>query len=67
MNPLSNWILCQTLLVAALSGPGYAATVVHQEHVDRINVVFVAPEKFADARRAEFKPNSEAILDALKL
>ena len=65
MNPLSHWILCQTLLVAALSGPGYAATVAHQEHVDRIHVVFVAPEKFTDARRAEFKPNSEAILDAI--
>ena len=25
----------------------------------------MAPEKFTDARRAEFKPNSEAILDAI--
>jgi hypothetical protein len=37
----------------------------HPEHVARIHVVFVQPEKFTDARRADFKPNSEAILDAI--
>jgi hypothetical protein len=35
------------------------------EHVSRIAVVFVEPEKFTDARRADFKPNSDAIVDAI--
>jgi hypothetical protein len=65
MNQRSRWMLCQSLLVAALSGPGYVTASAHPEHVARIHVVFVQPEKFTDARRADFKPNSEAILDAI--
>jgi hypothetical protein len=65
MNQLPGRILCQALLVAALYGLGYAAATVQPEHVARIHVVFVEPEKFTDARRAEFKPNSEAVLDAI--
>jgi hypothetical protein len=38
---------------------------VHPEPVSRIAVVFVKPEKFTDARRADFKPNSDSILDAI--
>ena len=45
--------------------PIYAMAAVHPEPVSRIAVVFVKPEKFTDARRADFKPNSDAILDAI--
>jgi hypothetical protein len=38
---------------------------VHPEPVSRIAVVFVKPEKFTDAGRADFKPNSDSILDAI--
>ena len=64
MNSPSFRIFCQALLVAVLHGLGHTATFEQPEHVARIHVVFVEPEKFTDARRAEFKPNSEAILDA---
>src|SRR4029450_14081218 len=30
-----------------------------------MRVICVKPEKFTDARRADFKPNSDAILDAI--
>jgi len=43
----------------------YAAASADSEPVSRIAVVFVKPEKFTDARRADFKPNSDAILDAI--
>jgi hypothetical protein len=65
MNQRSRWVLYQALLVTALSGPGDVTAAGHPEHVARIHVVFVQPEKFTDARRADFKPNSEAILDAI--
>jgi hypothetical protein len=65
MKQRSCWMLCQALLVAALSSPGDVTAAAHPEHVGRIHVVFVQPEKFTDARRADFKPNSEAILDAI--
>jgi hypothetical protein len=65
MDQRSLWIFCQVLLVAAMSGPGYVAASAHPEHIGRIHVVFVEPAKFTDARRAEFEPNSEAILDAI--
>jgi Protein of unknown function (DUF3016) len=65
MNQLSFRIFCQALLIAALYGLGDTAAPAQPEHVARIHVVFVEPEKFTDARRAEFKPNSEAILDAI--
>ena len=65
MNQLPCRILCQALLVATLYGLGYAAASAQPEHVARIHVVFVEPEKFTDARRADFKPNSDAILDAI--
>src|SRR5262249_62177397 len=58
-------ILAQTLLVAALYGLGYTTALAQPEQVARFHVVFVQPEKFTDARRAEFKPNSEAIRDAI--
>ena len=65
MNQLPGRILCQALLVATLDGLGYTAASAQPEHVARIHVVFVEPEKFTDARRADFKPNSDAILDAI--
>jgi Protein of unknown function (DUF3016) len=65
MDQPSRWILYPALLVTALSGPGDVRAAAHPEHVARIHVVFVQPEKFPDARRADFKPNSEAILDAI--
>ena len=57
-------ILCQALLLVAL-WPIYAMAAVHPEPVSRIAVVFVKPERFTDARRADFKPNSDSILDAI--
>jgi Protein of unknown function (DUF3016) len=57
-------ILCQALFLVAL-WPIYAMAAVHPEPVSRIAVVFVKPEKFTDARRADFKPNSDSILDAI--
>jgi Protein of unknown function (DUF3016) len=65
MNQLSFRILCQALLIAALHGLGDTGASAQPEHVARIHVVFVKPENFTDARRADFKPNSEAILDAI--
>ena len=57
-------ILCQALFLVAL-WPIYAMAAVHPEPVSRLTVVFVKPEKFTDARRADFKPNSDALLDAI--
>jgi hypothetical protein len=65
MDQRSLWMFCQALLVIALSGPGDVTGSAHPAHVGRIHVVFVQPEKFTDARRADFKPNSEAILNAI--
>jgi hypothetical protein len=65
MNQPSRWMFYQALLVTALSAPGDVRAGADPEHVARIHVVFVQPEKFTDARRADFKPNSEAILDAI--
>ena len=65
MNQLSFRILSPILLVIALYGLDYTTAFAQPEHVERIHVVFVEPEKFTDARRADFKPNSEAILDAI--
>lgn len=64
MNQSSCRILCQGLLLAALSGFTHAMPA-EPEPVSRIAVVFVKPEKFTDARRADFKPNSDSILDAI--
>ena len=60
-----NRILCQALLLIKLYGWGHAAASAYPEPVSRIAVVFVKPEKFTDARRADFKPNSDAILDTI--
>ena len=65
MNRHSSRILCQALLLTTLYGLGHAAASADPEPVSRIAVVFVKPEKFTDARRADFKPNSDAILDAI--
>jgi hypothetical protein len=65
MNRISCRILCQALLLTTLFGLGHAAASAEPEAVSRIAVVFVEPEKFTDARRADFKPNSDAILDAI--
>jgi Protein of unknown function (DUF3016) len=65
MNHHSCRILCQALLVTALYGSDGAIAAADAEHVSRISVVFVQPEKFTDVKRANFKPNSEAILDAI--
>jgi hypothetical protein len=66
MYQLSCRILCQALLATVLCGPAYAtASAADPEPVSRISVIFVEPEKFTDARRADFKPNSDALLDAL--
>ncbi|HEX9271024.1 MAG TPA: DUF3016 domain-containing protein [Candidatus Binatia bacterium] len=64
MNRHSRRILCQALLLTTLHGLGHAASA-DPEPVSRIAVVFVEPEKFIDARRADFKPNSDALLDAI--
>ena len=64
MNQSSCRILCRGLLLAALSGFTHAMPA-EPEPVSRIAVVFVKPENFTDARRADFKPNSDAILDAI--
>jgi Protein of unknown function (DUF3016) len=64
MNRLSRPILYQALLAAALCSNGTAATE-SAEPVSGISVVFVEPQKFTDARRADFKPNSESLLDAI--
>lgn len=65
MNRHSCRILSQALPLTALCGLGHAAASADPEPVPRIAVVFVEPEKFTDARRAEFKPNSDALLDAI--
>ena len=57
-------ILCQGLLLVAL-WPLYAMAAAHPEPVSRISVVFVGPEKFTDVKRSDFKPNSDALLDAI--
>ena len=66
MNRLASWILipCQVLLAAVLYS-AYAIAAESPEPVSRVSVVFVKPEKFTDVKRADFKPNSEAILDAI--
>ena len=38
---------------------------VHPEPVSRIAVVFVKPENFTDEKRSDFKPNTDALLDAI--
>jgi hypothetical protein len=43
----------------------YATAAENPEPVSRISVVFVKPQRFTDVKRADFKPNSEAILDAI--
>jgi hypothetical protein len=58
-------ILCQALLLTTLYGLSYAAVSADPEPVSRIAVVFVKPEKFTDARRVDFTPNSDAFLDAI--
>jgi len=63
MNQLFFRIFCQALLIAAMHGLGYTVASAQSEYVARIHVVFLEPEKFTDAKRAEFKPNSEVILD----
>jgi len=65
MNQHSCRILCQVLLLTTLYSLGHAAASADPEPVSRIAVVFVEAEKFTDARRADFKPNSDAILDAI--
>jgi hypothetical protein len=65
MNRHSSRILCQALLLTTLYGLGHAAASADPESVSRISVIFVEPEKFTDARRADFKPNSDSILDAI--
>ena len=57
-------ILCHALLAAALYSE-YATAAASPEPISRISVVFVKPERFTDARRADFKPNSDSILDAI--
>jgi len=64
MNRSSYRILYQALLAAALCST-YAIAAESLELVSRISVVFVKPEQFTDVKRADFKPNSEAILDAI--
>ncbi len=66
MNRLASWILipCQVLLAAVLYS-AYAIAAESREPVSRVSVVFVKPEQFTDVKRTDFKPNSEAILDAI--
>jgi hypothetical protein len=45
---------------------GCATVAPVREAASRISVVFVEPEKFTDARRAELEPTSSAILDELE-
>jgi hypothetical protein len=65
MNQHSCRILCQVLLLTTLYSLGHAAASADPEPVSRIAVVLVEAEKFTDARRADVKPNSDAILDAI--
>ena len=65
MNRHCCRILCQALLLTTLYGLSHAAASADPESVSRITVIFVKPEKFTDAGRADFKPNSDAILDAI--
>lgn len=65
MNQLSFRILSPAVLVTALHGLGDTVASAQPEHVARIAVIFVKPENLTDARRADFKPNSDALLDAL--
>src|SRR5262249_37518257 len=64
MNSPSFRIFCQALLVAVLHGLGHTATFEQPEHVARTHVLCANPQKFTHQRRAEFKPNSEASVDA---
>ena len=64
MNRFSYRILCQALLATSLYSE-YATAAESPEPISRISVVFVKPEQFTDVRRADFKPNSEAILDTI--
>ena len=57
-------ILCQALFVAALYGLFTRWPLCIPNRLAN-SVVFVKPEKFTDAGRADFKPNSDAILDAI--
>ena len=65
MNRHSPRILCQALLLTTLYGLGHAAASADPDQVSRIAVVFVKPEKFTDVKRSDFKPNSDALLDAI--
>jgi Protein of unknown function (DUF3016) len=65
MNQLSRPILCAGLLLTALYGLERAAASADPEPVSRISVVFVGPENFTDVKRSDFKPNSDALLDAI--
>ena len=64
-KPTLSRILCQALLLTTLYGLGHAAASADPEQVSRIAVVFVKPERFTDVKRSDFKPNSDAILDAI--
>ena len=64
MNRFASWILCHATLAVVLYST-HAIAAESPEPVSRVSVVFVKPEQFTDVRRADFKPNSEAILDAI--
>jgi len=52
--------------IAFLLLAGCAATARVDESVSHISVIFVEPEKFTDARRAELEPTSRGILTDLE-
>lgn len=53
-------------LICLLLVAGCAAAAAVQDSASRVSVTFVEPEKFTDARRAEFEPTAEGTLRELK-
>ena len=65
MNSLAHRLLHETTAITLFLG-GCAAGMPIKESDSPISVVFGEPEKFTDARRGKFEPNSPAILKELK-
>ena len=65
MNAFARrWYQFSAAVFLLLAGCAAAARV--DESVSRISVIFVEPEKFTDARRAELEPTSSGILTDLE-
>jgi len=66
MKNFAHGLLCKLSATTLLLGAGCAAAAPVDESLSRISLVFVEPEKFTDARRAELEPTSSAILGELE-